>query len=107
MLGPARAEVARSGVELVEPLEWLDWQSFERELESADLIAEVDQPLQARHLLARLGSAGAVLLRHRAGGDAVGGESAIVLAPRGGELVNGEVLVVADEHPSCCAGDDH
>src|SRR5450755_723397 len=106
MLRPARGEVARPGVELVEPLEWLDWQSFERELESADLIAEVDQPLQVRHLLAWLGSAGTVLLRHRAAGGAVGGEGAVVLAPCGGELVNGEVLVVADEHPSGCAGDD-
>ena len=64
------------------------------------MLAQFGQPLQAWRRLDRFGAAGGVLLGNGADRGAVGCEHAIVLVPGGGELLDREILVVADEHPS-------
>ena len=86
-------------VELVESGERSGRQCAEHDSVAADLFAQVDQTTHARDRLVRLRTVGGDLLRRGAPCCAVGRERGVVLAARGWELVDGEVLVVPDQHP--------
>ena len=93
-------------VELVESRERPGRQCAEHDSVAADLFAQLDETTHARDRLVRLRTVGGDLLCRGATCGAVGRERGVVLAARGGDLVDGEVLVVPDQHPPGHSGQD-